>query len=103
MNAIAATYFPKPHPGLSAHLDAFLEAKREELNQNGPSWGVTAMVLGGGYGRGEGGVFVGQDGIEKLYNDLEFYLFCEGKPSAALKEWIHATEQAGSWELQIEP
>lgn len=35
---------------------------------------VCALVLGGGYGRGEGGVLI-RDNIETLYNDLDFFVF----------------------------
>lgn len=38
---------------------------------------LRGVVLGGGYGRGEGGVFVGEDGSESLYNDLDFYVVAE--------------------------
>ena len=31
------------------------------------------VVLGGGYGRGEGGVFIAADGRQSLYNDLDFF------------------------------
>jgi hypothetical protein len=34
---------------------------------------VTALVLGGGYGRGEGGVFA-VDGEERVYNDYDFFV-----------------------------
>lgn len=35
---------------------------------------LSALVLGGGYGRGEGGVLRLADGTEKLYNDLDFFV-----------------------------
>ena len=38
---------------------------------------IDAIVLGGGYGRGEGGV-LNTDGSERAYNDLEFYVFLRG-------------------------
>ncbi len=34
---------------------------------------LSGLVLGGGYGRGEGGVFV-VDGAEKVYNDYDFFV-----------------------------
>ena len=36
---------------------------------------VASVVLGGGYGRGEGGDFMDADGTHKLYNDLDFFVF----------------------------
>lgn len=44
-----------------------------------PSHKVKALVLGGGYGRSEGGVLL-QDGQEKLYNDLDFFVFTNALP-----------------------
>jgi len=38
---------------------------------------LEALVLGGGYGRGEGGVLV-TDAGDQPYNDLEFYVFMRG-------------------------
>ena len=38
---------------------------------------LAAVVLGGGYGRGEGGVLRTQRG-ERLYNDLDFFVFSSG-------------------------
>jgi hypothetical protein len=40
------------------------------------------VVLGGGYGRGEGGVIEGEGGV-RLYNDLDFYVVSEEGASAA--------------------
>lgn len=34
---------------------------------------LEGVVLGGGYGRGEGGAYVSQDGKESLSNDLDFF------------------------------
>jgi len=38
---------------------------------------LEGLVLGGGYGRGEGGVLK-TDSSEEAYNDLEFYVFLRG-------------------------
>ncbi|HSU57292.1 MAG TPA: glycosyltransferase [Candidatus Dormibacteraeota bacterium] len=42
-----------------------------------PEAKLEALVLGGGYGRGEGGVLKTQAG-DRPYNDLEFYVFLRG-------------------------
>ena len=39
--------------------------------------GLRAVVLGGGYGRGEGGVLHTEQG-DALYNDLDFFVFASG-------------------------
>ncbi len=38
---------------------------------------LAGVVLGGGYGRGEGGVFTDSSGGEHPYNDLDFYVVAE--------------------------
>jgi hypothetical protein len=38
---------------------------------------IEGLLLGGGYGRGEGGVLQSAEG-ERPYNDLEFYIFVRG-------------------------
>lgn len=47
---------------------------------------LVAVVLGGGYGRGEGGVWRTADG-DRPYNDLEFYVYLRG--NRHLNERIH--------------
>ncbi len=44
-----------------------------------------ALYLGGGYGRGEGGVLITQDGRHLPYNDLDFFAFSKGLSSAKRK------------------
>jgi len=39
---------------------------------------LAGICLGGGYGRGEGGVFRGPDGVPHPYNDLDFFVFTDG-------------------------
>jgi len=47
---------------------------------------LEGLLLGGGYGRGEGGVLSGSEGDEP-YNDLEFYVLLRGDPR--VNEKIH--------------
>jgi hypothetical protein len=49
----------------------------EQVRQCIPSARLQGVVLGGGYGRGEGGVLQTTSG-ESPYNDLEFYVFMTG-------------------------
>ena len=51
---------------------------------------LRGVVLGGGYGRGEGGVFVDSSGAERLYNDLDFYVVAEAGASGAELAAINA-------------
>ena len=65
--------------------DARLERRLQLLCQNIlssvraliPDHRLEALVLGGGYGRGEGGVLK-TAGADQPYNDLEFYVFTRG-------------------------
>jgi hypothetical protein len=65
----------------SAPLEASLEALCHEIRLATlalvPSSRLEGLVLGGGYGRGQGGVLKTQDG-DAPYNDLEFYVFIRG-------------------------
>jgi len=90
-----SAYFPGKHPSLASDLDRFLAERRSQLEREGPAMGVAALVLAGGYGRGEGGVFIDENSAPRLYNDLEFYLFTRGPVSPALQQWIHQAEKAG--------
>ena len=47
---------------------------------------LLGVVLGGGYGRGEGGVAILPDGSQHLSNDLDFYLVVADGSSAAEME-----------------
>jgi hypothetical protein len=65
----------------SAELEQRLEKWTNEFAQDVreiiPADILQAIVLGGGYGRGEGGVLRGPNG-DLPYNDLEFYIFVRG-------------------------
>ena len=64
-------------------IGRFTEDTKAALGDN-----LFALVLGGGYGRSEGGVLV-VDGVEKPYNDLDFTLVVRDKrtvPFARLDE-----------------
>lgn len=75
---------------LSGILEAVGEAIKSELGPN-----LVALVLGGGYGRGEGGVYREGD-QERPYNDLDFTLLVGSRASVdpkKLKAAVHALEQ----------
>jgi hypothetical protein len=64
-------------PELEAHLGGICQKVAEEVCSVVPGHRLEALVLGGGYGRGEGGVLV-RDGRELPYNDMDFYVFLRG-------------------------
>ena len=66
-------YTGVPAPELNRQLDLALTAMANDISAlNLP--GIAGVVLGGGYGRGEGGVRHTPQG-DKLYNDLDFFVF----------------------------
>ncbi len=90
--ALGAPALPSPLPAVSEPPVRFTldgdEALERHLTQTCtrvlsgirgliPSSKLEAVLLGGGYGRGEGGVLRGPAG-DRPYNDLEFYVAIEG-------------------------
>jgi len=69
-------------PRASAEFDDWLAQHLQELGRlcqqrlGGALW---ALILGGGYGRGEGGVLK-QEGSERPYNDLDLFLLVHHRP-----------------------
>jgi hypothetical protein len=65
----------------SAQLEACIERLcvqvRSEVTTHISCKDLAAIVLGGGYGRGEGGVLKTEAG-DQPYNDVEFYIFLRG-------------------------
>ncbi|MBQ6473930.1 MAG: hypothetical protein IJJ33_18220 [Victivallales bacterium] len=69
------SYTALPCPALEEKLDAALEDLAREIDAlQQPK--LVAVVLGGGYGRGEGGILRTPTG-DSLYNDLDFFVFAQ--------------------------
>jgi len=67
---------------LESSLLDFQEEVREEVCRIIPESEIESILLGGGYGRGEGGVL--QAGNEEWpYNDFEYYVFVHGNVPVA--------------------
>lgn len=62
---------------LENHLTRVCENVLAGVGKIIPPHKLEALVLGGGYGRGEGGVLKTENG-DRPYNDLEFYVFLRG-------------------------
>ena len=62
---------------LEHRLDSFCREVGQTVSRVVPASKLEALVLGGGYGRGEGGVLK-TTSSEEPYNDLEFYVFVRG-------------------------
>ncbi len=71
-------------PGLEVHLRLICDRVRTGIERVVPAGRLEGILLGGGYGRGEGGVLRTVEGDEP-YNDLEFYVLLRG--STVLNEW----------------
>jgi hypothetical protein len=59
-----------------------------------PASELEALVLGGGYGRGQGGVFKTESG-DLPYNDLEFYVFVRGNILLSERKYRHPLQELG--------
>src|SRR5215831_17220943 len=62
---------------LEQGLEELCQKVSEEIRRAVPPRKLQAVVLGGGYGRGEGGVLRTESG-DQPYNDIEFYVFIRG-------------------------
>ena len=96
-------YFLGSHPKLAARLEAHFADLRSRIEADpAVAAKVEAVVLGGGYGRGEGGVLVNEDGSEELFNDLDYFLFATEPDDEALRAVVHGIEKDGTEELGID-
>lgn len=69
-------YTALPSPALTLRLDRILAELASEIGAlRLPK--LAGVVLGGGYGRGEGGLRRTPEG-DRLYNDLDFFVFARG-------------------------
>ena len=97
-------YFPEKEPSLTSLLDAFLGTLRDDLAARPIARTVRSLMLAGGYGRGEGGVYRenGASAVH-LYNDLEFYMIVAGQSAVrSAEEWCREQAARGEHELGIE-
>ena len=101
---MADRYFIDDVPELVDRLDAFLAKLNASLAQAPFAPQLVVLLLGGGYGRGEGGVYRGLEiAGPALYNDLEFYVVTTGlRAPKELTAWCHHWEKTGHEEIGIE-
>jgi hypothetical protein len=79
---------------LERHLEGLCREVLESVQGVIPSDRLQGVVLGGGYGRGEGGVLRTSAG-EQPYNDLEYYVFVRGNAVVAQRRWHAALHALG--------
>lgn len=73
-------------PALEQRLAEFCDQVLVGVQKIVPAKLLQMLVLGGGYGRGQGGVLRTESGDEP-YNDLEFYVFLRGNRFANEKQF----------------
>jgi len=71
---------------LESHLAATCETVLVGVKSLVPATQLDGVLLGGGYGRGEGGVLKAPAG-DQPYNDLEFYVFLRGNSILAERKF----------------
>jgi hypothetical protein len=76
---------------LERHLTQACQAVLEGVRRIVPVRQLQAVVLGGGYGRGEGGVLRTEAG-DRPYNDLEFYILLRGSRLWNDRKFRHVLE-----------
>lgn len=75
-NSTASFYTGVKAPEVEGLFDRVLPQMREDILACAiPN--LTGVWLGGGYGRGEGGVCSGTDGRPRPYNDIDFFVFMD--------------------------
>jgi hypothetical protein len=83
---VAGRYTLDGDGALEARLGALCEEVDRGIMRVVPAHRVEGILLGGGYGRGEGGVLRTAGG-DRPYNDMEFYVLLRG--NTVLNEWRH--------------
>lgn len=81
-------------PELEAHLQTTCEQVLAGVRRLMPDDRLEGLLLGGGYGRGEGGVLRTTAG-DQPYNDLEFYVFVRGQAVLAERQFRQPLHELG--------
>lgn len=79
---------------LEAHLAKSCEKVLAGVKSLVPAAKLDGIALGGGYGRGEGGVLKTTSG-DWPYNDLEFFVFIRGNAILAERKFRHPLHELG--------
>lgn len=84
---------------MAERLDAYLDWLAAEAKGVA---GFRTLLLGGGYGRGEGGIYQPSPQAKpELYNDLEFYFFGGAVGRDVLERWAHEGEERLAIEIEF--
>ncbi len=93
-------YFNGHYPALLEAIEQHFERARSVFEKESAGH-IHALILGGGYGRGEGGVCE-RDGVQALYNDLDYFLFCDQPEDTELLNTVREFEAIESRTLGID-
>ncbi len=70
------------NPQIETLLDSFITTVSKMISESSVAKHLEFVVLGGGYGRGEGGILQTENSY-KLYNDLDFFVLAHNNVSKA--------------------
>jgi hypothetical protein len=94
-------------PALEAHLARVCDEVCAGVERIIPRHRLEGILLGGGYGRGEGGVWRTTEG-DRPYNDMEFYVLLRGstvlndrRHRAALGHLAHELSESAGLEVEF--
>ncbi len=108
MSAVAESqgcgvYFAESNPRLARQLDGVCEGIAEAATAAARvGIPIGTIVLGGGYGRGEGGIWrTSESAKATLHNDLDYFLFSENPDDSRLRAWVTMEEKQWTEHLGI--
>lgn len=78
---------------LEARLEKLCDSVADSVRRIVPAEHLEGVLLGGGYGRGEGGVLRVEEDLP--YNDLEFYVLIRGPVPLSERRYGHALHALG--------
>jgi hypothetical protein len=95
---MSGLFFEGYYPLLESRLESHFSRVKTSFQAQGFRG---SLVLGGGYGRGEGGVMMGGKEPE-FSNDLDYFLFDDSPGDSNLGAWCREMERVESLELGID-
>jgi len=93
-------FFNGTFPSLLELLDQHVARARKQFDCK-PALPIDALILGGGYGRGEGGVYLAAQ-EPRLFNDLDYFLFTPEPENPKLLDAVRTFERVESEALGID-